>query len=90
MNRRNFMKWLGFGAIAPVLALPVSSIASDIPKALPVNKTNANRIQLLMQLHDKQLISSHTLIKEMDMNYDEEVEKIRREQEWWFKSRNIA
>lgn len=85
MNRRSFMKWLGIGSIAGI-ALPV---VADVNKPA-INKTNAHRIQLLMQLHDKQLISTSDLMAEVNLNYDEEVEKLRREQDWWFKSRNIA
>ncbi|KKN50662.1 hypothetical protein LCGC14_0630460 [marine sediment metagenome] len=36
--------------------------------------------QLLNQLHDKQLISSQTLLEEMDLNYDQEVKRMRYEQ----------
>jgi len=35
--------------------------------------------QLLMQLHDKQVISTQTLCDELDLNYDQEVERLRYE-----------
>jgi len=36
--------------------------------------------QILMQLHDKQVISTQTLMEEMDLNYDQEVKRMRYEQ----------
>ncbi len=36
-----------------------------------------NRIQILMQLHDKGLISTRTLLGEFELDYDKEVEQIR-------------
>lgn len=36
--------------------------------------------QMLMQLHDKQVISSQTLLEEMGLNYDQEVKRMRYEQ----------
>ena len=36
--------------------------------------------QMLMQLHDKQVISTQTLLDEMDLNYDQEVKRMRYEQ----------
>jgi very-short-patch-repair endonuclease len=35
---------------------------------------------MLMQLHDKQVISSQTLLEEMGLNYDQEVKRMRYEQ----------
>lgn len=36
--------------------------------------------QMLMQLHDKQVISTQTLLEEIDLNYDQEVKRMRYEQ----------
>lgn len=36
--------------------------------------------QLLMQLHDKQVISTQTLCEELDLDYDQEVQRMRYEQ----------
>ena len=38
------------------------------------------RYQILMQLHDKQVISTQTLLEEQDFDYDQEVERLRYEQ----------
>lgn len=35
--------------------------------------------QILMQLHDKQVISTQTLMEELDLNYDQEVKRMRYE-----------
>jgi len=35
---------------------------------------------ILMQLHDKQVISTQTLCEEMDLDYDQEIERLRYEQ----------
>jgi len=35
--------------------------------------------QLLMQLHDKQVISTQTLCEELDLQYDQEIERLRYE-----------
>ncbi len=43
-------------------------------------KDNTQYHQMLMQLHDKQVISSQTLLDEMDLNYDQEVKRMRYEQ----------
>jgi very-short-patch-repair endonuclease len=43
-------------------------------------RDKTNKLQLLMQLHDKQLVSTETLLEEFDMDYDKEVERIRNEQ----------
>ena len=44
----------------------------------PSNKSG--HLQLMMQLHDKQLISSQKLLQEFDIDYDQEVERLREEQ----------
>ncbi len=36
--------------------------------------------QILMQLHDKQIISTQTLMEELHLNYDQEVKRLRYEQ----------
>lgn len=38
------------------------------------------RHQILMQLHDKQVISTQTMLEELDFDYDQEVERLRYEQ----------
>lgn len=38
------------------------------------------RHQILMQLHDKQVISTQTLCEELELNYDQEVKRMRYEQ----------
>lgn len=43
-------------------------------------KDNTQYHQMLMQLHDKQVISSQTLLEEMGLNYDQEVKRMRYEQ----------
>jgi very-short-patch-repair endonuclease len=43
-------------------------------------RDKTNRIQTLMQLNDKGLVSAQTLLEELDLDYDSEVEKIRDEQ----------
>jgi very-short-patch-repair endonuclease len=43
-------------------------------------RDKTNRIQTLVQLHDKGLVSAQTLLEELDLDYDSEVEKIREEQ----------
>ena len=43
-------------------------------------RDKTNRIQNLIQLHDKGLVSAQTLLEELDLDYDSEVEKIREEQ----------
>jgi very-short-patch-repair endonuclease len=35
------------------------------------------RLQMLVQLHDKQIVSAQTLAKELDLDYDQEVEQLR-------------
>lgn len=43
-------------------------------------KDDTQYLQMLMQLHDKQVISSQTLLEEMGLNYDQEVKRMRYEQ----------
>ncbi len=43
-------------------------------------RDKTNRIQTLVQMYDKGLVSAQTLLEEMDLEYDSEVEKIREEQ----------
>lgn len=43
-------------------------------------RDKTNRIQTLMQMYDKGLVSGQTVLEEMDLDYDSEVEKIREEQ----------
>jgi very-short-patch-repair endonuclease/intein/homing endonuclease len=43
-------------------------------------RDKTSRIQTFVQLHDKGLISAQTLLEELDLDYDSEVEKIREEQ----------
>lgn len=43
-------------------------------------RDKTNKLQLFLQLHDKQIISTETLCEEFDLDYDKEVERIRREQ----------
>ena len=42
-------------------------------------RDNSNELQLLMQLHDKGLISSQKLLEEFDINYDQETRRLRDE-----------
>ena len=43
-------------------------------------RDKSGHLQLMMQLHDKQLISSQKLLQEFDVDYDQEVERLREEQ----------
>jgi hypothetical protein len=43
-------------------------------------RDKTNRIQTIVQIYDKGLVSAQTLLEEMDLDYDSEVEKIREEQ----------
>jgi len=43
-------------------------------------RDNTNKIQLMLQMYDKQLLSAQSILEEMDMDYDAEVEKMREEQ----------
>ena len=43
-------------------------------------RDNSNKIQILMQGYDKQLISGQTILEELDLDYDTEVRRIREEQ----------
>lgn len=43
-------------------------------------RDKTNRIQTLMQMYDKGLVSAQTMLDEVDLDYDSEVEKIREEQ----------
>jgi very-short-patch-repair endonuclease len=43
-------------------------------------RDKTNRIQTLMQMYDKGMVSAQTVLEEMDLDYDSEVEKIREEQ----------
>jgi very-short-patch-repair endonuclease len=43
-------------------------------------RDKSNRIQTMMQLYDKGLVSAQTILEELDLDYDSEVEKIRDEQ----------
>jgi very-short-patch-repair endonuclease len=43
-------------------------------------RDKTNKLQLFMQLHDKQIISTEKLCEEFDIDYDQEVERIRQEQ----------
>ena len=38
-----------------------------------------NRIQSLMQLHDRQFVSERTILEEMELDYSREVERLREE-----------
>jgi len=42
-------------------------------------RDTSSQKQMLVQLHDKGLISSQTLLEEFDMDYDQEIERIREE-----------
>lgn len=42
-------------------------------------KDKTQYYQLLMQLHDKQVVSTQTLCEELDLNYDQEIERLRYE-----------
>ena len=44
-------------------------------------KDDQPRHQILMQLHDKQVISTQTLCEELELNYDQEVKRMRYEQQ---------
>jgi very-short-patch-repair endonuclease len=43
-------------------------------------RDKTNKLQLLTQLHDKQIISTEKLCEEFDIDYDQEIERIRNEQ----------
>jgi very-short-patch-repair endonuclease len=43
-------------------------------------RDKTNKIQTLMQMYDKQMVSASTVLEELDLDYDTEVEKIREEQ----------
>lgn len=43
-------------------------------------RDKTNKIQSLMQLHDKGLVSAQSILEELGLDYDTEVEKIREEQ----------
>ena len=43
-------------------------------------RDKTNKIQTMMQLYDKGLISAQTILEELELDYDVEVEKIRSEQ----------
>jgi very-short-patch-repair endonuclease len=43
-------------------------------------RDKTNRIQTLLQCYDKGLVSAQTVLEELDLDYDAEVEKIREEQ----------
>jgi len=43
-------------------------------------RDKTNRIQTLMQMYDKGMVSAQSVLEEMDLDYDSEVEKIREEQ----------
>lgn len=43
-------------------------------------RDKTNRIQTLIQCYDKGLISAQTILEELDLDYDSEVEKLREEQ----------
>jgi intein/homing endonuclease len=43
-------------------------------------RDKTNRIQTLLQMYDKGMVSAQTVLEEMDLDYDAEVEKIRDEQ----------
>ena len=42
-------------------------------------RDNSNFLQMLIQLNDKGLVSNDTLLKEFNLNYDDELQKIRQE-----------
>lgn len=43
-------------------------------------RDKTNKLQMFMQLHDKGLISTETLLNEFDIDYDTEIERIRHQQ----------
>lgn len=43
-------------------------------------RDKTNKIQSLMQLYEKGIVSAQTILKELDLDYDTEIEKIRDEQ----------
>ncbi|MFW6121109.1 MAG: phage portal protein family protein [Petrotogales bacterium] len=43
-------------------------------------RDTSNKDQMLIQLHDKQLVSSKTLLENFDIDYDQEVQRLRQEQ----------
>ena len=43
-------------------------------------RDNSNRVQILMQGYDKQMVSAQTILEELGLDYDSEVRKIREEQ----------
>lgn len=42
-------------------------------------RDNSNKIQIKMQLHDKKLISSRDLLRELDIDFDQMIEEMREE-----------
>jgi very-short-patch-repair endonuclease/intein/homing endonuclease len=43
-------------------------------------RDKSNHIQILISMHDKKLVSSQTLLESVDLNYDQEVQRLREEQ----------
>ena len=42
-------------------------------------RDNSNHLQMMMQLHDKQIVSTRRLLEEFDIDYDQMVEELREE-----------
>lgn len=43
-------------------------------------RDNTNQLQAVMQLHDKGVVSTQTLLEKFDLDYDQEIRRIREEQ----------
>jgi len=79
MNRRGFLQ--RFSAI--VLGTIATVYCPSVSEASTANlelKDKTDYHQKLMQLHDKEVISTRTLLEEMGLNYDQEVKRMRYEQ----------
>ncbi len=81
MQRRDFLKNIGKIAIVPAILalLPTQTQAEPISNHIlnykDIDKTQY--FQLLMQLHDKQVISTQTLCEQFGLDYDTEAHRAR-------------
>ena len=83
MNRRSFLQRISgaiLGTIATIYS-PAVSKASSVSIVPPLKDTTQYH-QMLMQLHDKEVISTRTLLKEMGWNYDEILALNHRGERW--------
>lgn len=55
-------------------------------KKITQKYTDYNRIQILMQLHDKGLLSSRTLLTEFGLDYDQEILQMKAARQYPYNS----